>query len=43
MHAQLESERVEEVIKKVGSSDLDYHEMVDETQYVGLLTDKVIR
>ncbi|KAF8914230.1 hypothetical protein CPB84DRAFT_1758762 [Gymnopilus junonius] len=32
MHAQLESERVEEVIKKVGSSDLPYHEIVDECQ-----------
>ncbi|KDR84010.1 hypothetical protein GALMADRAFT_262367 [Galerina marginata CBS 339.88] len=31
MHAQLESERVEEVIKKVGSSDVAYDEMIDES------------
>ncbi|PPQ70445.1 hypothetical protein CVT26_013939 [Gymnopilus dilepis] len=31
MHAQLESERVEEVIRKVGSSDVVYEDLIDDT------------
>ncbi|PPQ78209.1 hypothetical protein CVT25_015528, partial [Psilocybe cyanescens] len=35
MHAQLESERVEEVVKRVGSLDVSYEDLVDECAMPG--------